>query len=206
MSLKYAEFVAELPQLERDSMTTAEKVAACHEKVFWQEVVSEETGEVTIQSVDGKTKQKFRDETDVNRIVARHQISTANSHLITYPPEVYREFEGVDLMDMHLRAERAKEIFAALGSELRNEFNNNAFQFISFASDPANREKLAELLPELAEPGKQMPNPHKRGGQGAAAATAQEEPQDTPPAAQAASGPGGSASTGSEAAPASSPT
>ena len=119
-----------------------------------------------------RTDQAFKDSTDINKIVKRHQIRVAQSHVDIYPPEAYAEFDGVDLLEAHGRIERAREIFDKLPSEVRAEFGNNHFAFIGFASDPQNVNRLRELIPAIAEPGSYFPNPVSRGGQGAGAATA----------------------------------
>lgn len=120
---------------------------------------------------DGVTKQSFKDATDINKIIKKHQINVTRSHIEQFPPEVYGEFHGVDLMGAIAQIDRAKDIFNELGSELRAEFDNDPIRFVKFAGHPDNNNKLRELLPQLAEPGRFFPNPVKRGAAGAAAAT-----------------------------------
>lgn len=142
---------------------------------------------------DGRTKQSFKDSADINKILKRAQKEGTISHLQKYPEAVYGEFEGIDLLEAHGRIARAQAIFDDLPSEIRSEFDNDALRFAGYASNPENRGRLSELLPQLAEPGRTMPNPVQRGGQGAAAATAAEPPSDpvveeppaAPPAAEA---------------------
>ena len=43
------------------------------------------------------------------------------------------------------------------GVEVRREFGNNPSAFFSYANDPANVDRLARLLPQIAEPGRQLP-------------------------------------------------
>ena len=126
--------------------------------------------EVVEQEV--RTKQSFRDSSDVNKIIKKHSINVAQSHLMQFPEEFYGQFEGFDLLEAHQKINKIGEAFDALPSEVRNEFGNNPFAFAGFVTDPANQGKLAELLPKLAEPAKYFPNPASRGGQGAGAATA----------------------------------
>ena len=52
---------------------------------------------------------------------------------------------------------RAREIFDALPMELRREFNQSPSEFFEFANDPKNADKLGEVLPQIAEPGKYFP-------------------------------------------------
>lgn len=126
-----------------------------------------------IEYTDGRTKQAFKDQCDINKMLAKAQQAGSISHLLKYPEAVYGEFDGeFSLLDAQERISRANEIFADLPSEVRNEFNNNPLAFVQFAGDPANNDKLDKLLPAIAEPGSYFPNPVQRGGQGAGAATA----------------------------------
>ena len=132
---------------------------------------------------DGRTKQSFKDSCDVNKIIKKAQVEGGLSHALKYDKAVYGEFSGVDLLGAYEQIGRAKAIFADLPSEVRNEFNNDAFAFARFASDPANIDRLPQLIPAIAKPGAFFPNPRQRGGQGAGAATApQGGPQDPPQA------------------------
>lgn len=182
-------------------------------KEYWRESVNPETGEPFLDEsgdpvlvpVDEITaKQSFKDQTDINRILERHSIKNVNAHIVKYPPEVYHEFQNIDLLQAYGQIERINEIFADLPSEVRNEFGNNPMAFAAYASNPQNNDRLGELLPAIAEPGSYFPNPHKRGGQGAAAATAPIEPPAGSGTAEPS--PPEGASGGSSAAPTSSST
>lgn len=113
---------------------------------------------------DGRTKQAFADSTDINKILKKAQKAGGLSHAMKYDSLVYGEFTGVDLLGHFEQVERAQEIFDALPSEIRSEFDQNAFAFAEFASNPENMNKLAELLPKIAEPGDFFPNPAKSDG------------------------------------------
>ena len=129
---------------------------------------------------ENRTKQAFKDLTDINKIVQRHQIPMATSHAVRFPEEYYADFENMDLLDAFRKIERINVAFDDLPSEVRKDFHNDPFAFAAFVTDPVNKGRLAELLPKLAEPDKYFPNPSSRGGQGAGAATA---PQAAPGAA-----------------------
>ena len=150
-----------------------------------------------VREVEIRTKQSFKDQTDINKILKKAQKTGSIAHLQKYPEAVYGEFDGeMDLLTAQTRLGRAQEIFAELPSEARAEFGNNPAQFVTWAADPANNARLAELLPAIAEPGRYFPNPVARGGQGAGAATAPEavpvEPEPaSPPAGDPPAGAGG---------------
>lgn len=135
---------------------------------------------------DGRTKQAFKDQCDINKMLAKAQRVGSIAHLNKYPEATYGEFDGeFTLLEAHGRIAKAEGIFSELPSEIRNEFNNDALAFVKFAGDPQNNEKLRDLLPALAKPGSYFPNPVTRGGQGAGAATAPDvnpEAGNPPPA------------------------
>jgi len=108
------------------------------------------------------TKQSFKDSTDINKILKKAQTKGTVAHLQKYPAMVYGEFTGQDLQESLALINKANEIFAEAPSEIRREFDNDALKFAAFASDPANIDRLPELLPKIAEPGSYFPNPVKR--------------------------------------------
>lgn len=111
---------------------------------------------------DGRTKQAFKDETDINKIIKKAQVEGGISHALKYPEAVYGEFTGVDLLGAYEQVKRAEAIFNDLPSEVRREFGNDALKFAGFASDPRNISRLSELIPAIAEPGRQFPDMTKR--------------------------------------------
>ncbi len=103
---------------------------------------------------DGRTKQSFRDETDINQILKRAQKSGTISHLNKFEGR-YADFSGFDFFEAQLQLSKGAEIFDELPVELRREFNQSPAEFFDYVNDPANSERLEELLPALAEPGRQ---------------------------------------------------
>lgn len=131
---------------------------------------------------DDRTKQSFKDSTDINKMLKKAQHTGSVSHLLKYPEPIYGEFDGeMDLMTAHHRIAKASAIFDDLPSEVRREFGNDALAFVAFANKAENKGRLAELLPAIAKPGSYFPNPVQRGGTGAGAATAPVEPAASPP-------------------------
>ena len=161
----------------RETMTKKEALLAVHDRKFWKEELDKDGNSVLMPVDPIVADQSFKDQTDINKILKRHSIKDAASHIALFPPEAYHEFQNIDLLEAHAQIGRANAIFGALPSEVRSEFNNDAFAFAAFASDPANNDRLTELLPKLAEPGRYFPNPVQRGGDGAGAATAPSESQ-----------------------------
>lgn len=111
---------------------------------------------------EGRTKQAFADSCDINKILKKAQLTGSVAHLEQYGRAVYSEFQGYDLLEAYGKIERARTIFADLPSEVRQEFGGDALKFASYASDPAHIDRLAELIPAIAEPGRYFPNPLRR--------------------------------------------
>lgn len=119
-----------------------------------------------------RTIQSFKDSCDINKILKKAQIKGGLAHVQKYPEAVYGEFDPeFDLFQARERIADAQAIFDDLPAEVRREFNNDALSFISYAGSLTPGE-LVEKIPAIAEPGNYFPNPVKRGGQGAGAATA----------------------------------
>ncbi len=106
---------------------------------------------------DGRTKQSFRDETDINKIMKRAQTTGTISHLNKHEAR-YGDFTGFDFFEAQLKISAGRTIFDELPSEIRNEFNQSPAAFFKYVNDPANKERLGQLLPALAEPGRQNLN------------------------------------------------
>ena len=151
---------------------------------------------------DGMTKQSFKDSTDINKIIKKAQTSAGLAHAMKYDKPVYGEFSGVDLLTAFNQVEKAKQIFADLPSEVRNEFNQDPFKFMAFASHPNNIDRLDKLIPKIAEPGRHFPKPGdepievrvvasaatESGDQGGGSPSSSAAPGDAPAAAPEASG------------------
>jgi len=103
---------------------------------------------------DGRTKQAFKDETDINKILHRAQQTGTVSHLAKHQP-FYGDFANFDFVENERMLVKAREIFDELPSEIRKEFRNSPGDFFEYANDPAHRDRLDSLLPALAQPGRQ---------------------------------------------------
>ncbi len=103
---------------------------------------------------DGRTKQAFRDETDINKILKRAQKTGTISHLNKHEGR-YADFSDFDFFGSQLKLAQGREVFDDLPPELRMEFNQSPAEFFKYVNDPANKDRLGTLLPGLAEPGRQ---------------------------------------------------
>jgi len=104
---------------------------------------------------DGRTKQSFKDETDINVIMARADIAGTISHLEKYEG-VYADFSDFDFHDQTEKLTQGRMIFDDLPAEVRMEFGQNPQAFFDYVNDPKNVDDLLKKLPHLAKPGKQL--------------------------------------------------
>lgn len=133
---------------------------------------------------DGRTKQSFKDATDINKILSKAQKTGTVSHLAKHEG-VYGDFSDIDdLMTAHERLQRGQQIFDELPGEVRREFNQSPAEFFNFVNDPKNAGQLHKVLPALAKPGDQRPDVLKKAAQATGGATIQENggAGGTPPA------------------------
>lgn len=100
---------------------------------------------------DGRTKQSFKDETDVNVIINKHARMGTLSHLEQWGGN-YGDWSDFDFHEAQNQIARAQEMFDALPAGIKDEFNHDPEEFLDFVTDPENRDSLAEKLPELAAP------------------------------------------------------
>ncbi len=132
---------------------------------------------------DGRTKQSFKDETDINKILKRAQKTGTISHLNKHEGR-YADFASFDFQGNLNMLAKGREIFDDLPIELRNEFDNSPADFFKYVNDPANADRLSELLPALAEPGRQNLTVSSETADDAKARAAAESPDPSPSASE----------------------
>lgn len=103
-----------------------------------------------------RTEQSHKDSCDIDKILARAARAGTLSHLQLHGAR-YGDFADFDFQDAQNQIAKGKSIFAALPGELRREFGNDPARFFAYVNDPDNSERLPELLPHLAQPGRQHP-------------------------------------------------
>ena len=129
-----------------------------------------------VQFGKSRTKQSFKDSTDINKILRKAQKTGTISHLQKHGAS-YGDFTDIpDLLTAQSRLIRGREIFEELPSELRSEFDQDMGKFFAYVNDPANVNDLARLLPALAEPGRQFPNVNAVASSGQASVGGVSEP------------------------------
>lgn len=90
------------------------------------------------------TKQSFKDECDINTIMARYQSTGELPDLGKVAPQ-YLDATGMDFQAMQNQLVEAQSLFDALPSKIRNRFANDPGEFLSFVSDPSNHSELQKM-------------------------------------------------------------
>ncbi len=99
----------------------------------------------TIPVGPSMTQQNFKDETDINLILAKYAKSGLIDHINKYGGH-YAEMPAEQ--DFHAAMNlvtNAQTMFAELPSEIRNMFDNDPGQFLDFVDNPENREEAIEM-------------------------------------------------------------
>lgn len=114
----------------------------------------------TVNNEPSMTRQEFSEECDINTIMARYEETGVVSHINKREP-MYIDFTMLpgDLAGMLAQLKLGEDAFMSLPASVRKEFDNNAINFVDFASDPENLDKMREW--GLAPPEKQ-PDPPMR--------------------------------------------
>ncbi len=124
---------------------------------------------------DGRTKQSFKDGTDIQKIMARFDKTGTISHLAKFEG-VYADFSDFDFHEQTTMLSKGGEIFDALPAEIRKEFGQSPAAFFAYVNDPKNVDELRKKLPALAAPGQQLPRAGSPNADMEAALAAASEP------------------------------
>lgn len=101
-----------------------------------------------------QTKQAFKDQTDINKIIERFT-QTGELPPVNQTP-VYQDVSQIpDFATCQLKVKQAEEAFMSLPSDVRNHFGNNPDNLLKWASDPKNFKSASDLgLVGTPEPAK----------------------------------------------------
>lgn len=96
---------------------------------------------------EGKTKQEFRDECDINVLMERYEKSGVISNLNTASPRYLDlgDASHLDLMHAMQVLNEAEASFMSLPAKVRAEFDNDAMAFVEFAENPDNIDRMREF-------------------------------------------------------------
>ncbi|UDN67800.1 internal scaffolding protein [robinz microvirus RP_131] len=91
------------------------------------------------------TRQEFLEECDINSLMKRYDMHVTGGpgNLLPQNP-TYIDFTEIpdNLMDYMQRIDDATKSFMSLPAPIRREFDNSAYAFVDFASDPTNLDQM----------------------------------------------------------------
>lgn len=100
----------------------------------------------TLECTDpSRTKQSFKDECNINKILERFSKTGELTHLMKAEPR-YGDFADVGTFQEAMGVVAfAHEQFAALSAAVRKRFNNDPSEFLEFANNPENHKEMVKL-------------------------------------------------------------
>lgn len=91
-----------------------------------------------------RTKQSFREESEINNIMARYTKTGIIDHFGQYGGE-YGFASSVVFHEAMNVVTKADQMFEALPAAIRRRFNGDPADFLEFVQNPENQEELVEL-------------------------------------------------------------
>ena len=123
---------------------------------------------------ESMTQQQFKDETNINNIMAKYRKDGIVTHLNTYQGQYGNFIGAADYQTALNRVIAAREMFEEIPADIRARFGNDPAAFLSFVQDPQNLEEMREM--GLAPP------EDRTGSLGPGMTPGAEEKAETPPA------------------------
>lgn len=96
-------------------------------------------------SKDGRTKQSFADESNINTIMKKYEATGMLDHLNKHDGQ-YANFIAAPDYHTAMNAIRdAGEMFMEIPATIRAKFDNDPAQFLKFVQDPDNLDEMREM-------------------------------------------------------------
>lgn len=89
-------------------------------------------------------KQSFKDECDINRIMAKYQKTGLVTWLNDRAPQ-FADFTQIDFQECMNTVAQAKEMFAQLPSQVRKRFSNDPQELLAFMERDENYDEALKL-------------------------------------------------------------
>lgn len=103
---------------------------------------------------ESHVQQAYKEECDVNNIVARFKKTGELPNMVKGNPEYGDYSDPVDYQAAHNILIKAAEQFSGLSAETRKKFDNDPARFLEWAGDSRNKKEMAHLgllTPEAAK-------------------------------------------------------
>ena len=99
---------------------------------------------LSFPATEGRTKQSFKDECDINTIMRRYAQTGVLEHTRREQPR-YDDVTGYDYQRAMDIVADARTAFAELPAAIRDRFNNDPGELLDFVQDEENLDEAAEL-------------------------------------------------------------
>ncbi|AXL14761.1 internal scaffolding protein [Microviridae sp.] len=99
---------------------------------------------ITFDPKESITKQSFKDECDINKIMAKFQKTGAMTHFAKHAPQ-YGDATPCEYQDALNVVANANTMFEELPATIRDKFENDPKQFLDFVQDEKNADEMVEL-------------------------------------------------------------
>ena len=99
---------------------------------------------ITFPKGEDRTKQSFKEECDINNIMARYVKTGVLEFAARHQPQ-YGDFTGYDFQTAQDTVAKGKTMFAELPAQIRERFENSPAKFLDFVSNPANEAEAVRL-------------------------------------------------------------
>lgn len=99
---------------------------------------------LSIDPDDDLAQQEFKDESDINTIMARYMKTGQLDYVNKHQPQ-YAEVDAIDFQEAMETVAKGKSMFAALPSDVREKFHNSPAEFLEFINDEKNAEQAARM-------------------------------------------------------------
>lgn len=93
---------------------------------------------------EGMTRQEFRDECDINVLMATYERNGRLDHINRMQPQYLDVSDVPDLPRAIAIMDEAQRAFMTLPASTRREFDQDPVKFVDFAMDPANLSRMRE--------------------------------------------------------------
>jgi len=91
------------------------------------------------------TKQSFKDQCNINTIMANYKNTGVINHVNKSQPNYGNFLAAADFQTYQNKILEAQDAFNSIPAEIRSQFGNDPALFLDFAQDPANLEEMREL-------------------------------------------------------------
>lgn len=100
----------------------------------------------TINTLPTRTQQQFKEQCDVNNIMAKYKKTGSITHIRNAQEGVYMDLTEIpDLLTARLQLQQAETAFLSIPATIRNKFENDPVKLISFLSNPQNHQEAISL-------------------------------------------------------------